>query len=253
MEVSSYVSYSLGRRSATALVAAAAIASCSRYGLASRPSHGGRPTGPIVRVGDGVALPDGVSDVPISSPRGVPTTEVSMPPLSGGASSRAISGGPARGPANVGTRDDASGFRLSLVVGGRLRYSPADDIDLDLDVVNTSDRTLQYDSNAPTYFGLFSSDGTNVWRDSDCHDDNRRDSFTGGPIDLAPGESVRFKATYPSGRSTTDRARCRVGSGSYGFVGAITWCPPGSLQMSGSCDTTKTKLLTSPLVRITIQ
>ena len=120
-------------------------------------------------------------------------------------------------PPNQSTIDDPSGFRLIFTVAPRQCVKRTDDFTLQLEIQNTTNHPLQYDSNQRQFFDIYPQGDTNrpTWTDAQCRASDIYPT-QGGPIALNPGERVvRAQATYPGPKDQPNREQCRILGGQH--------------------------------------
>lgn len=139
--------------------------------------------------------------------------------------------------ANQTVLDHPSGARLTLTVGGTLRYQRGDDIVLSLRVTNRGTEAVTYDTNQQVNFGIYvEGQRAMAWTDRSCDVGfSVGDPPTTGPLTLDPGEHVEFIEEYPArttARATSvgpDPESCRVPPGRYLVTGLFERCPPDGM------------------------
>lgn len=168
----------------------------------------------------------------------------------------------AKGPANVSTRDDASGFRLRLAVGDHVRFAKSAVIPLRLDYENRSDRVLVVETDPDVNFVIRDKSGRDRWRDADCRTQGATENETPG-YGVAPGEQAQTVATYPwderFGRASAafNASKCELVPGAYDVFGVLEWCAADQPNEAGpnaanACADGTTKLILSAPVSIEI-
>lgn len=167
--------------------------------------------------------------------------------------------------ANRTVRDDPSGFRLTLVVGDRLTFSTSDFIELELGFENVSSEVLFHDSNQRRVFVIARAPETSAtfgWSDDSCRYEGTTEPPVTGPLELGPGESGAFQATYPARQTARDAGyeidQCRLDPGAYHVSGKVDWCPQASLRDTNSsgkyyCDPDEVVDVWATPLRITIE
>ncbi len=167
--------------------------------------------------------------------------------------------------ANRTVRDDPSGLRLTLVVADRLTFSTSDFIQLELGFENVSSDALFHDSNQRRVFVIApapQASGRFGWSDDSCRSEGTTEPPLTGPLELGPGESGAFQATYPARQTTRDAGydidQCRLDPGAYHVSGKVDWCPQASLRDTNSsgkfyCDPDEVVEVWATPLRITIE
>lgn len=174
--------------------------------------------------------------------------EDAPPPTAPSGSPAATPAPPSAEPtvANRSVRDDPSGFRLTLVVADKLEFGSTEDIRMQLEFENVSDRVLRHDSNQKVTFAMSAADGSSEprWSDVDC-DPQAGHTENTGLLELAPGESGSSIGDYPArpvpgGRGGRDPDSCRLPAGDYLVAGKLDWCPDDAVLTAANgqpyCD-----------------
>lgn len=227
-------------------------AGCGRY--ASKDAARTTTTQGDVAVGAGVGAgidDDATTTVPPTTATTAPPTTARGSGTAGGPGGKGGTTTPPR-PANQSVRDDPSGLRMTLVVGGDLTYGATEDIVMQLDVENISKQVVHWDPNVLSHFYISSLESSESWRDSDCRGSGPNDTIRAGASTIAPGEKLTFKAAYPTSSDRSDRDRCRKKPGPFNVFGRIEWCPPGSVTAEGDCAEGSTREVRSAPVEMTI-
>lgn len=216
---------------------------------ADDPTSAGSPTTPA-------PSPSLTSETAASTPS-TPSTPTAAP-------STAIVGLSRRPPpVNQTVLDHPAGLRLTLVVGGTLRYRQSDDIALSLTVRNVGTEPVFHDSNQPINFGLYrTGSSAPLWTDRTCAWQFRGGAPTTGPLSLPPGEEVAFLEHYPvgvEGRNAgvgPDPDSCRVPPGRYAVTGFFDRCPPEAMVPTSNgnpyCDQEKVEHIAAKPLTIEI-
>ncbi|HUF33196.1 MAG TPA: hypothetical protein VMN58_08330 [Acidimicrobiales bacterium] len=132
------------------------------------------------------------------------------------------------------------------MVADKLEFGSTEDIRMQLQFENISDRTLRHDSNQTVTFAMSAADGSSEprWSDADCSPQTGH-TMTTGPLELAPGESGSSIGDYPAkvvpgGDGGRDPDSCRLPAGSYLVMGKVDWCPDDAVLTASNgqpyCD-----------------